>query len=644
VLVWVYEAGTSTLATLYTDRTKATEQDNPLSTNGLGNLAIYSDPGDYEAHVDSTGAVLLFTVLPDWEDVVTGDEPEGGLPAHLADAVDAHDASAISVVPAGSLAATTVQAALAELDAEKEPVIAPGTYPLTAAVVLKSIVDAAGDLIVGTGADTVARLAPGTSLQVLRVNAGATALEWSAAPVTALTDLRGALVSTPIMSMGVTGDTQNRREIRANGEMYSGDGSVAPVLSLATRSGSTLLGRTAGLVDSGNTITAIGLNALKANTTGASNTAVGQDSLIGCTTGSTNSALGRDSLRSLTTGVANTGIGHQALYFNSTASQNTALGAFALANITTGASNVAVGHSALKGTYPSTATTCVAIGVNALFNASSGASACVAVGYEAMKMLSTGTNSVGVGANALNAMTTGANNVAVGSGALSALTTASGCVAVGTSQFNTTTGSWNCSIGHHALYNNTTGEQNAALGTNTMFNSTTGWWNTAAGNGALQGLTVGADNNVGVGFHSHYGPGNDVLANALTTGLRNTAIGTQTGQASATQRNDTVCVGFRALVDGDNAIAIGSGASAGAAGSVAIGKDSAGTGASTTTADKIKLGTALHTVDVIGNVMLGGAAKSVGFYGSAGVAKQTGVAVDAAGIHAALVALNLIAA
>jgi hypothetical protein len=34
----------------------------------------------------------------------------------------------------------------------------------------------------------------------------------------------------------------------------------------------------------------------------------------------------------------------------------------------------------------------------------------------------------------------------------------------------------------------------------------------------------------------------------------------------------------------------------------------------------------------------------LGFYGSAGVAKQTGVAVSAAGVHAALVALGLIAA
>jgi hypothetical protein len=42
-----------------------------------------------------------------------------------------------------------------------------------------TIWDAAGDLAVGTGADAAARLAKGTALQVLRVNAGATALEWA---------------------------------------------------------------------------------------------------------------------------------------------------------------------------------------------------------------------------------------------------------------------------------------------------------------------------------------------------------------------------------------------------------------------------------------------------------------------------------
>ena len=49
------------------------------------------------------------------------------------------------------------------------------------------------------------------------------------------------------------------------------------------------------------------------------------------------------------------------------------------------------------------------------------------------------------------------------------------------------------------------------------------------------------------------------------------------------------------------------------------------------------------TLDSVTGVVVGGAAHPVGFYGSVGVAKQVGVPVTAAGIHAALVALNLIA-
>ena len=46
---------------------------------------------------------------------------------HIADTVDAHDASAISNVPAGNIAATTVQAAIDELDSEKQATLVSGT-------------------------------------------------------------------------------------------------------------------------------------------------------------------------------------------------------------------------------------------------------------------------------------------------------------------------------------------------------------------------------------------------------------------------------------------------------------------------------------------------------------------------------------
>ena len=47
------------------------------------------------------------------------------------------------------------------------------------------VITTAGDLIYGTAADTVARLGIGTAGQVLKVNSGATAPEWGAAPAAA---------------------------------------------------------------------------------------------------------------------------------------------------------------------------------------------------------------------------------------------------------------------------------------------------------------------------------------------------------------------------------------------------------------------------------------------------------------------------
>ena len=71
------------------------------------------------------------------------------LQAHEADTADAHDASAVSFSPAGSIAATTVQAALAELDSEKQPLDA-GLTDIAALAVTD------GNIIVGDGTNWVA--------------------------------------------------------------------------------------------------------------------------------------------------------------------------------------------------------------------------------------------------------------------------------------------------------------------------------------------------------------------------------------------------------------------------------------------------------------------------------------------------------
>jgi hypothetical protein len=92
------------------------------------------------------------------------------LAAHLADTADAHDASAISVLDTGAVfTGTDVETVLAELQAA----IAGGGIPAT-------IIDAKGDLIGGTAADTAGRLAVGTNGQALTAQSGqATGLQWA---------------------------------------------------------------------------------------------------------------------------------------------------------------------------------------------------------------------------------------------------------------------------------------------------------------------------------------------------------------------------------------------------------------------------------------------------------------------------------
>ena len=61
------------------------------------------------------------------------------------------------------------------------PASVKSAYDLANGAIPKTLIDAAGDLIVGTAADTAGRLAIGTAGQILKVNSGATALEWGAA-------------------------------------------------------------------------------------------------------------------------------------------------------------------------------------------------------------------------------------------------------------------------------------------------------------------------------------------------------------------------------------------------------------------------------------------------------------------------------
>lgn len=91
--------------------------------------------------------------------------------AHTGDTSAAHAASAIAFTPNGSIAATDVQTAIQEVRDE-----ASGSG------IAETLIDAKGDLIVGSAADTAARLAVGTNGQILVADsAEVTGVKWAAA-------------------------------------------------------------------------------------------------------------------------------------------------------------------------------------------------------------------------------------------------------------------------------------------------------------------------------------------------------------------------------------------------------------------------------------------------------------------------------
>jgi hypothetical protein len=133
-----------------------------LATNASVATAVTA----HESDTTNVHGIADTTVL------ATDAEVAAAIAVHTGDTVDAHDASAISFAPTGTIAATDVQAAIAEVASEAASL--SGAIPA-------SMVDAKGDLLVATAADTVARLPVGTNGYVLTAASGqASGLQWAA--------------------------------------------------------------------------------------------------------------------------------------------------------------------------------------------------------------------------------------------------------------------------------------------------------------------------------------------------------------------------------------------------------------------------------------------------------------------------------
>ena len=200
--------------------------------------------------------------------------------------------------------------------------------------------------------------------------------------------------------------------------------------------GAVIQGLTVGLGGGAvSTNTAVGASALGANTAGSLNTAVGYEALATNTDNSANTAVGYRALKTQGAGVyQNTAMGAEALTANTTGVNNTSIGRSAMLKNTSGGNNVAVGFSALAENLSASNNTAVGyqagytsqassyntfLGYQAGYTSNAGGTGLnTCVGYVSGYSLTTGTSNLIIGTNpstgAGYSMTTGSKNTLVG--------------------------------------------------------------------------------------------------------------------------------------------------------------------------------------------------------------------------------------
>ena len=383
----------------------------------------------------------------------------------------------------------------------------------------------ANNVIIGNGTSSPLFVAPGTSANVLTSN-GSTWISSagaSAATPTALGTVYGKQTTsggTPFLTAyghGAAGST--------TGVGVTAIG-VDALYTNSTGARITAIGRQAGYANTGDNNLFIGVQAGFTNTTGTGNSFVGGMTSANWPpgyynlTGSDNNAFGGGALTFNSAGSNNTAVGTDALYAN-TASNNTAVGYQAGKNNTTGTANVYMGYSAgranLTGNYN------VGIGREAL-DANTGSSN-VGIGYYAVGSNTSGESNTGVGREAISSNQTGTDNTALGHEALQGLISGSANTAVGRQALKANTGSYNTAVGYHALKANTSNNNNTAIG-NSSLNTATGASNTGCGDGSGYQLTTGSFNC----FFGHYAYGSAATnSNEIVIGYNTVGKGGSTG-------------------------------------------------------------------------------------------------------------------
>jgi hypothetical protein len=273
----------------------------------------------------------------------------------------------------------------------------------------------------------------------------------------------------------------------------------------------------------------------------------------------------------------------------------------------------------------SAAQCCAAFGDETMQQVTTGGDYNTAVGTGALKFTLAGAQNVGVGFHALEMCESGNSNVSVGYQALVRLQSGDNNLAVGRQSLSYANGAWrNVAIGQQAMLSATTAIECVVIGDQAGYAFLDGVGLTVVGRQALMDAT--GSGMTAIGYQAGRQPGGD-SGNTTTTAVQQTLIGYQAGQSSTTQQNSVVAIGYRALVGGAHATAIGCDARALAAGAIAIGRDSTGQFSSTSVQDEAVIGTGLTSLKV-GDPGGGQGAWMLGKYLAASVTLDTAHYVD----------------
>lgn len=253
---------------------------------------------------------------------------------------------------------------------------------------------------------------------------------------------------TPILSYNLA---KNRTFLRGNIDFFGSNENQ-------------FIGKNSGLLNTtglGNT--AIGFESIKNNSEGLYNTALGYKTLsLGTYAGYGNTAIGYLALLNNRSDY-NTAIGADAMKLNTTGASNVAIGSSSLGQNSTGSQNVGIGNGALYGSNGTSGEQNVAIGMNSgnhnrgLHN--------VAVGFESFVENTTGNDNVAIGYQALSRSTTPSSNTGIGAQSMRFVSTGGQNVGVGwRTLYSTTTGSNNTAIGYSANVTTASAVGNILLG------------------------------------------------------------------------------------------------------------------------------------------------------------------------------------